>query len=90
MTGSSFLDRDALMEPDWWTGVEDEDESDYIPTRERRTQTLLADLAEIPTDQWEEELDSEDYALVKPYIPDVRRQERRLNKLARKARARRR
>lgn len=88
--GGALLERDTLTEPDWWSGVDYGDELDYIPDTELRTQTLLADLTEIPTDQWEDELDSEDFALVKPYIAGIRRQERRLYKKARKARAKRR
>lgn len=88
--GIQLLERETLTEPSWWSGEDSSGELDYIPDTERRVQALLEDLAEIPTSQWGDELDYEDFALVKPYIADIRRQERRLERMARKARAKRR
>lgn len=84
MTGASFYDRDTITEPDWWTGIDGADELDFVPSRERRVNNLLTDLAEIPVDQWEDELDSDDFALVKPYIPEIRKQEQRLQRMTRR------
>lgn len=79
-------------EPDWWNDLDEDDldeddldDFDYTPRRERHALDLLADLAEVPTDQWEDELTEDDFTLVKPYMAMARRQEKRLDRMRRNA-----
>jgi len=71
--GSTFLGDDDR----WW----EDDDFDYTPSREERIESLLEEVQDIPTDQWEDFLDPDEYELVRPRIPEIRRQERRLQRM---------
>ncbi len=71
---------------EWWDDTRPTDDEDtYVPYRSRRADELLRELEGIPTEQWEDELTEEEFDLVKPFIPEARRQERRLQKMYTKA-----
>lgn len=76
-TGSSFGTRsdyplfDELHDPEGWQVP------DFESPEEAYVQELLTDLEGIPTDQWEDELTTEDYERVLPYKAEYHRDEKR-------------
>lgn len=75
--GSTFLD----------TTSDGDDMPDYEPSKERKIRALLTELADIPTQEWDTYITSDEYALVKPFKAGRAREERRLEQ---KSQARRR
>lgn len=87
--GSSFGVRDDELDMTWWDDA-DADDMDYTPSREQRALDLLNEVHDIPTDQWAEELTSEEFELVERFIPEQRRHEKRIARELRRTRGKRR
>jgi len=77
----SFAKRDfeTEPEPELW------DDMDYTPEKESYVSDLLSEMSDVPTNQWEDYLTSDDFELVKPYMKQAQRDERRFQKVIKKS-----
>lgn len=75
--GDSFMEL-GDEEFDWFGG-------DYVPDVDIRTGDLISELSGIPSDQWEDYLTEAEYALVRPFKEEARRNESRMTRSVTKA-----
>lgn len=75
----SFHKRDFETEPELW------DDMDYTPEKEAYVSDLLSEMSDVPTDQWEDHVTHEDFELLKPYMKQAKRDERRFQKVIKKS-----